>query len=79
VVQSVYRTAAGEASVGESETGEWVQSGRAFSAAEIAQIRETVAWLPGLARKELAATVCEHRVLPAIVRARRASTCEDRG
>ena len=34
--------------MGESETGEWVQSGRAFSAAEIAQIRETVAWLPGL-------------------------------
>jgi hypothetical protein len=60
VVQSVYCTAAGEASVGESKTGEWVQSGRAFSAAEIAQIRETVAWLPGLARKELAATVCEH-------------------
>ena len=46
--------------MGESKTGEWVQSGRAFSAAEIAQIRETVAWLPGLARKELAATVCEH-------------------
>jgi len=46
--------------VGESKTGEWVQSGRAFSAAEIAQVRATVAWLPGLARKELAATLCEH-------------------
>jgi hypothetical protein len=52
--------AAGEAAMGESKTGEWVQSGRAFSAEEIAQLRETVAWLPGLARKELAATLCEH-------------------
>jgi len=40
--------------------GGWVQCGRAFSVREIEQIRETVAWLPGLARKELAATVCEH-------------------
>jgi hypothetical protein len=37
-----------------------VQSGRVFSAGEIAQIRETVAWLPKLPRTELAATVCEH-------------------
>jgi len=40
--------------------GDWVQCGRKFSAQEISQIRETVAWLPGLARRELAATVCEH-------------------
>jgi len=40
--------------------GEWKQCGRSFSAKEIGEIRETVAWLPGLARKELAATVCEH-------------------
>jgi hypothetical protein len=31
-----------------------------FSAEEIAAIRATVAWLPGLARQELAATLCEH-------------------
>jgi hypothetical protein len=42
------------------EVGEWVACGRRFRAAEIADIRQTVAWLPGLARKELAATVCEH-------------------
>ena len=34
--------------------------GRVFSATEIAELCATVAWLPGLARKELAATVCEH-------------------
>lgn len=38
----------------------WVQCGREFSSEEIRQIRETVAWLPRLARRELAATVCEH-------------------
>ncbi|MEJ2389534.1 MAG: hypothetical protein P8Y27_20205 [Chromatiaceae bacterium] len=43
-----------------SEPGEWIQCGRSFSAQEIRQIGETVAWLPGLARKELAATLCEH-------------------
>ena len=43
----------------ESPVG-WVQCGRAFSAQEIEQIRETVAYLPGLSRKELASTVCEH-------------------
>jgi hypothetical protein len=42
------------------DTGEWVACGRRFSAQEIREIRQTVAWLPGLARKELAATVCEH-------------------
>ncbi len=42
------------------EAGDWVQCGREFSDEEIRQIRETVAWLPGLARTELAATVCEH-------------------
>ncbi len=43
-----------------TEAGDWVQCGRQFSAQEIRQIRETVTWLPGLARRELAATVCEH-------------------
>jgi hypothetical protein len=43
-----------------TSTGEWVHCGRVFSAAEIAEVCGTVAWLPGLARKELAATVCEH-------------------
>jgi len=46
--------------MGRAEDGEWVHCGRTFSAQEIVQIRETVAWLPGLARGELAATVCEH-------------------
>ncbi|MBK7677471.1 MAG: DUF4338 domain-containing protein [Candidatus Accumulibacter sp.] len=31
-----------------------------FSAAEIADLCATVAWLPGLPRQELAATLCEH-------------------
>jgi len=39
---------------------EWVVAGRAFSAAELEQVRQTAAWLPGLARRELADTVCEH-------------------
>jgi hypothetical protein len=43
-----------------TEAGNWVQCGREFSAEEIKQICETVKWLPGLARRELAATVCEH-------------------
>jgi hypothetical protein len=43
-----------------TSAGEWVHCGRVFSAAEIADLCATVAWLPGLARKELAATVCEH-------------------
>ena len=43
-----------------TRVGTWVQCGREFSSQEIEQIRETVAWLPGLARRELAATVCEH-------------------
>jgi len=42
------------------DLGPWVQSGRGFSAEEIAAIRATVAWLPGLARRERAATLCEH-------------------
>lgn len=42
------------------DLGRWVRSGRLFSAEEIAAIRTTAAWLPGLARKELAATLCEH-------------------
>ena len=43
-----------------TSAGEWVHCGRVFSAVEIADLCATVAWLPGLARKELAATVCEH-------------------
>ncbi len=43
-----------------AEVGDWVQGGRAFSAQEIGEIRAMVAWLPGLSRRELAATVCEH-------------------
>jgi hypothetical protein len=46
--------------MGMTEAGDWVQCGREFSTQEIEEIRETVAWLPGLARGELAATVCEH-------------------
>jgi hypothetical protein len=42
------------------ELGPWVHGGRVFSPQEIAAIRTTVRWLPGLARKELAATLCEH-------------------
>ena len=38
----------------------WVHGGREFSAREVADICATVAWLPGLARHELAATLCEH-------------------
>jgi hypothetical protein len=43
-----------------TEAGIWIQCGREFSAQEIQQVRDTVAWLPGLARRELAATLCEH-------------------
>ncbi|MEF8734855.1 MAG: hypothetical protein V5B40_24010, partial [Candidatus Accumulibacter meliphilus] len=43
-----------------TSAGDWVHCGRVFRAAEIADLCATVAWLPGLARKELAATVCEH-------------------
>ena len=46
--------------MGATDAHTWVQAGRKFSAEEIGEIRETVAWLPGLARRELAATVCEH-------------------
>jgi hypothetical protein len=46
--------------MGTTDLGPWVHSGRVFSAEEIAGICQTVAWLPGLARKELAATLCEH-------------------
>jgi hypothetical protein len=38
----------------------WVHCGREFSAAEVADLCATVAWLPGLPRQELAATLCEH-------------------
>ncbi|WP_366144058.1 hypothetical protein [Candidatus Accumulibacter sp. ACC012] len=43
-----------------TSAGNWVHCGRVFRATEIADLCATVAWLPGLARKELAATVCEH-------------------
>ena len=46
--------------MGATDAVEWVQCGRVFSAQEIGEIRKTVAWLPGLARKELAATLGEH-------------------
>ena len=46
--------------MGATDAVEWVQCGREFSAREIGEIRKTVAWLPGLARKELATTLCEH-------------------
>lgn len=46
--------------MGKTRSGAWIQCGREFSTQEIEQIRETVLWLPGLARRELAATVCEH-------------------
>ena len=38
----------------------WVHCGREVSAAEIADLCATVAWLPVLPRQELAATLCEH-------------------
>lgn len=38
----------------------WVECGRAFNDEEIDRIRQTVEFLPGLCRTELAATVCEH-------------------
>jgi hypothetical protein len=41
-------------------SGDWVHCGREFSAQEVADVCATVAWLPGLARRELAATLCEH-------------------
>ncbi len=43
-----------------TNTRAWVHCGREFSAAEIADLCATVAWLPGLPRQELAATLCEH-------------------
>ena len=43
-----------------TDASDWVLGGREFSAQEIREILETVGWLPGLARRELAATVCEH-------------------
>jgi hypothetical protein len=46
--------------MGTTDALQWVQAERAFSAQEIGDISKTVAWLPGLARKELAATLCEH-------------------
>ena len=46
--------------MGTTDAGDWVQCGRKFRPEEIRQIRDTVTWLPGLARRELAATVCEH-------------------
>ncbi len=42
------------------ESRNWMLCGREFSATEVAEICATVAWLPGLSRKELAATLCAH-------------------
>lgn len=38
----------------------WIQCGREFGEKEINQIRDTIAWLPGLTRPELTRTICEH-------------------
>jgi hypothetical protein len=38
----------------------WGIGGRTFGAAELEQVRAAVAWLPKLARRELAETLCEH-------------------
>jgi len=38
----------------------WVVAGRAFGVADLEQVRATVTWLPRLARRELAETLCEH-------------------
>lgn len=46
--------------MGAMSSGPWVHGGRVFSAEDIADIRQTVAWLPRLGRRELAATRCEH-------------------
>ena len=57
-------------------SGAWIQCGREFNAREIEQIREMVAWLPGLARRELAATVCEHLNWHSASGTPRAQACE---
>lgn len=41
-------------------TDNWIQAGRVFTPEEVSAIRDTVGWLPGLPRKEISATVCEH-------------------
>jgi hypothetical protein len=41
-------------------TGYWVQGGREFSREELALVREVVELFPGLSRKELARTLCDH-------------------
>jgi len=46
--------------MGVMTSSDWVHCGREFSAQEVADVGATVAWLPGLARSELAATLCEH-------------------
>ncbi len=56
--------------------GGWIQCGREFSVQEIEHIRETVAWLPRLARRELAATVCEHLDWHSASGTPRAHACE---
>jgi len=60
-----------------TSAGEWVRCGRVFSAAEIAELCATVAWLPGLARKELAATVCEHLGWTTLTGTAKISACLD--
>ena len=46
--------------MGGMSPGAWVHCGRVFSAEDIADLCQTVAWLPRLGRRELAATLCEH-------------------
>jgi hypothetical protein len=60
-----------------TSAGEWVHCGRVFSATEIAELCATVAWLPGLARKELAATVCEHLGWTTLTGTAKISACLD--
>jgi len=57
--------------------GAWVHCGRVFSAAEIADIRRTVAWLPGLGRRELAATLCAHVQWYTVMGTAKAHACRE--
>ena len=57
--------------------GAWVHCGRVFSAEEIAGIRRTVAWLPGLGRRELAATLCAHVQWYTVMGTAKAHACRE--
>jgi len=52
--------------MGAMSPGWWVHGGRVFSVEDIAGIRQTVAWLPRLGRRELAATMPIHGPLAAL-------------